>query len=142
MTLNISEKILLLKQYFENIYFWWCIPLIYNICIDMIRSKIKDNLRTFEPDNQEILRTSQPEKIFTGPYIKKRVYYFPKLLPLSKVPSFIFSCILKGCASLCCSMTWKQIKVRFRWLLRWINHKKSFWLSILQFKFQPILWKL
>ena len=43
----------------------------YNICIDIIRSKIKDNLRTFEPDNQEILRTSQPEKIFTGPYKKK-----------------------------------------------------------------------
>ena len=45
----------------------------YNILIDTICPKVKDNLRTFEPDNQEILRTSQPEKIFTGPYIKKRV---------------------------------------------------------------------
>ena len=45
----------------------------YNILIDTIRSKVKDNLRTFEPANQEILRTSQPEKIFTGPYKKERV---------------------------------------------------------------------
>ena len=36
-------------------------------------TKVKDILRTFEPDNCEILRTSQPEKIFTGPYKKKRV---------------------------------------------------------------------
>ena len=31
---------------------------------------IKDNLGIFEPDNQEILRRSQPENFFTGPYKK------------------------------------------------------------------------
>ena len=46
-------------------------PRSYIIFIDIIRSKIKDNLNTFEPVNQEILRTSQPEKIFTGPYKEK-----------------------------------------------------------------------
>ena len=36
-------------------------------------TKFKDILRTFEPDNCEMLRTSQPEKFFTGPYKKKSV---------------------------------------------------------------------
>ena len=35
-------------------------------------TKVKNILRTFEPDYLEMLRTSQPEKIFTGPYKKKR----------------------------------------------------------------------
>ena len=36
-------------------------------------TKVKNILRTFEPDNHKMLRTSQPQKIFTGPY-KKKVY--------------------------------------------------------------------
>ena len=34
-------------------------------------TKVKNILRTFEPDNHKMLRTSQPQKIFTGPYKKK-----------------------------------------------------------------------
>ncbi len=34
-------------------------------------TKIKNILRTFETDNHKILRTSQPKKLFTGPYKKK-----------------------------------------------------------------------
>ena len=37
-------------------------------------TKVKDILRTFEPDNHKILRTSQPENFFNGPYKTKRVY--------------------------------------------------------------------
>ena len=37
-------------------------------------TKVKNILRTFEPDNHKMLRTSQPEKIFTGLYKKRRVY--------------------------------------------------------------------
>ena len=37
-------------------------------------TKVKNISRTFEPDFHEMLRTSQPEKIFTGPYKMKRVY--------------------------------------------------------------------
>ena len=42
---------------------------IYN-SIKSINAKIKDNLRTFEPNNQEELGTSQLERNFTGPYKK------------------------------------------------------------------------
>ena len=34
-------------------------------------TKVKDILRTFEPDNHKMLRTSQPQNFFTGPYKKK-----------------------------------------------------------------------
>ena len=36
--------------------------------------KVKDILRTFQPENHKKLRTSQPEKKFAGPYKKKEVY--------------------------------------------------------------------
>ena len=36
-------------------------------------TKVKDILRTFEPDNHKMLRTSQPQNFFAGPY-KKKVY--------------------------------------------------------------------
>ena len=35
---------------------------------------LKDILRTFEPHKWEKLRTAEPQKIFTGPYKKKKVY--------------------------------------------------------------------
>ena len=34
-------------------------------------TKVKNILRTFEPDNHKTLRTSKPENFFTGPYKKK-----------------------------------------------------------------------
>ena len=34
-------------------------------------TKVKDILRTFEPDNHKLLRTSQPQNVFAGPYKKK-----------------------------------------------------------------------
>ena len=40
---------------------------IYN-SIKSINAKIKDNLRTFEPNNKKKLRTSQLIRNFTGPY--------------------------------------------------------------------------
>ena len=40
--------------------------------IDIIYTKIKDILRTFEPDNHKMLRTSQPQNFFAGPYRKKK----------------------------------------------------------------------
>ena len=42
---------------------------IYN-SIKSINAKIKDNLRTFEPNNKKKLRTSQLKRNFTGPYKK------------------------------------------------------------------------
>ena len=45
----------------------------YNICIRKSFENIKDTLRTFQPKICKNLRTSQPQKKFTGPYIKKRV---------------------------------------------------------------------
>ena len=36
-------------------------------------TKVKDILRTFEPDNHKMLRTSQPQNFFAGPYKKKSV---------------------------------------------------------------------
>ena len=36
-------------------------------------TKVKDILRTFEPDNHKMLRTSQPKIFFAGPYKKKSV---------------------------------------------------------------------
>ena len=37
-------------------------------------TKGKDILRTFEPDNHKMLRTSQPQNFFAGPYKKKSVF--------------------------------------------------------------------
>ena len=37
-------------------------------------TKVKDILRTFEPDNHKMLRTSQPQNFFAGPYKKKSVH--------------------------------------------------------------------
>ena len=33
-------------------------------------TKVKDISRTFEPDNDKMLRTSQPQNCFAGPYKK------------------------------------------------------------------------
>ena len=35
--------------------------------------KVKDTLRTFQPENCYKLRTPQPEKKFAGPYKKKKM---------------------------------------------------------------------
>ena len=45
----------------------------YNIIIKISKENIKDMLRTFQPQICKNLRTSQPQKKITGPYIKKRV---------------------------------------------------------------------
>ena len=40
---------------------------------------IKNTLRTFQPKIRKSLRTSQPQKKITGPYIKKLQNYSPRL---------------------------------------------------------------
>ena len=59
-------------------------------------TKIKNILRTFEPDNHKILRTSQPQKIFTGPYKKKECSEFI----IDSISSFTISNILSKTLSL------------------------------------------
>ena len=36
-------------------------------------TKVKDILRTFEPDNHKMLRISKPQNFFSGPYKKSVV---------------------------------------------------------------------
>ena len=51
----------------------------------MYQIDVKVILRTFEPLFQKVLRTSQAQKIFAGPYIKKRVYSMD-FEPISRLP--------------------------------------------------------
>ena len=44
-------------------------------------TKVKDILRTFEPDNHKMLRTSQPQNFFAGPYKKKVYDLSPRFFP-------------------------------------------------------------
>ena len=45
----------------------------YKTIVKKLQKSIKDTLRTFQPGICKNLRTSQPQKKFTGPYKKKRV---------------------------------------------------------------------
>ena len=51
--------------------------------------KVKDILKTFEPDNHKMLRTSQPQKFFAGPYKKKQCSRFCHS-SLNEVPPLLF----------------------------------------------------
>ena len=46
---------------------------ILHILTTLHQTNLKDILRTFEPQFQKVLRTSQAQKNFAGPYKKKRV---------------------------------------------------------------------
>ena len=71
-----NNKLCELFRIISNVYSFthW-----YNVLnIDIALSnflKIKDTLRTFQPENHWNLRTAQPEKYFAGPYKIKRVYF-------------------------------------------------------------------